>query len=139
MDARETAPLAATPRLFQDENGEPLKFFDAVVGGLSVGTPGTPRLLEDAHRRWGRANWAGLFDDAITLAEDGFPVSPRLAGMIERYADRLHRFAPTAAYFFPDGVGLAAGDTLMNPDYADTLRAMAEHCSDGFYVGPIAQ
>ena len=139
LDARETAPLAATPRLFQDENGEPLKFFDAVVGGLSVGTPGTPRLLEDAHRRWGRANWAGLFDDAITLAEDGFPVSPRLAGLVERDADRLQRFAPTAAYFFPDGVGLAAGDTLMNPDYADTLRALADHGADAFYSGPIAE
>ncbi len=139
LDARETAPLAATPRLFQDENGEPLKFFDAVVGGLSVGTPGTPRLLEDAHRRWGRANWAGLFDDAITLAEDGFPVSPRLAGLVERDADRLQRFAATAAYFFPDGVGLEAGDTLINPDYADTLRALADHGADAFYSGPIAE
>ena len=42
LDGRETAPLAATPTLFQDENGEPLGFFDAVVGGRSVGTPGTP-------------------------------------------------------------------------------------------------
>ena len=42
LDGRETAPLAATPRLFQDAAGEPLKFFDAVVGGRSVGVPGTP-------------------------------------------------------------------------------------------------
>ena len=72
LDGRETAPLAATPTLFQDENGEPLKFFDAVVGGLSVGTPGTPALLEEAHRRWGRASWPGLFADGIRLADEGF-------------------------------------------------------------------
>jgi gamma-glutamyltranspeptidase/glutathione hydrolase len=83
LDGRETAPLAATPTLFQDENGEPLKFFDAVVGGRSVGTPGTPALLEAAHRRWGRANWPSLFEPAIQLAEDGFAVSPRLAGLVE--------------------------------------------------------
>lgn len=61
LDGRETAPIAISPTVFQDENGEPPKFFDAVVGGLSVGTPGTPRLMEEAHRRWGRANWGGFF------------------------------------------------------------------------------
>ena len=53
LDGRETAPAAATPTLFQDEAGEPLKFFDAVIGGRSVGVPGTPRLLRDLHERWG--------------------------------------------------------------------------------------
>jgi gamma-glutamyltranspeptidase / glutathione hydrolase len=61
LDGRETAPLAATPRLFQDDRGAPLKFFDAVVGGLSVGTPGTPALMAEAHRRWGRTPWPSLF------------------------------------------------------------------------------
>ena len=49
LDGRETAPLAAIPTLFQDATGQPLAFFDAVVGGRSVGTPGTPALLADAH------------------------------------------------------------------------------------------
>ena len=79
LDGRETAPLNVTPQLFQTSDGEPLKFFDAVVGGLSVGTPGTPALMEEAHRRWGKANWGSLFDDAKRLARDGFEVSPRLA------------------------------------------------------------
>jgi len=81
LDGRETAPLAATPTMFQDENGERLSFFDAVVGGLSVGTPGTPKLMEDAHRRWGQSNWADLLTPAIDLAEAGFIVSPRLADL----------------------------------------------------------
>ncbi len=138
LDGRETAPLEANHRLFQDENGEPLKFFDAVVGGLSVGTPGTPALLEEAHRRWGRSPWPSLFADGITLADEGFLVSPRLASLVEKDAERLSRFPATAAYFLPDGAPLAQGQRLMNPDYAETLRVLASEGSAGFYGGEIA-
>ena len=138
LDARETAPLAATPTLFLDQDGKPLEFFDAVVGGRSVGTPGTPALLEELHRRWGRATWPTLLAPAIGLAEDGFEVSPRLAGMIEDDAERLGRFDSTAAYFLPEGAPLQAGTTLKNPDYADTLRQMAAKGAEAFYTGPIA-
>jgi len=139
LDGRETAPLKATPTLFQDEQGAPLEFFDAVVGGLSVGTPGTPQLMQEAHRRWGRANWHDLFDDAIALADGGFAVSPRLAEMVARDADRLARFQATADYFLPAGQPIAAGQVLTNPDYADTLRQIALHGADALYQGPIAE
>nr|WP_246043948.1 gamma-glutamyltransferase [Ruegeria sediminis] len=138
LDARETAPRAATPTLFHDENGEPLGFFDAVVGGLSVGTPGTPALLAEAHRRWGRSRWPDLFQDAIRLAEEGFTVSPRLAGLVEADAERLGRFPATAAYFLPDGKPIAEGDLLRNPAYAETLQVLAREGSAGFYGGDIA-
>lgn len=138
LDGRETAPREASPTLFQDENGEPLKFFDAVVGGLSVGTPGTPALLEEAHRRWGRSPWPGLFEDGIRLADEGFVVSPRLAGLIQADAERLARFPETANYFLPDGEPLAQGQRLTNPDYAETLRVLASEGAAGFYGGEIA-
>jgi len=138
LDGRETAPLAATPRLFQDETGEPLGFFDAVVGGRSVGTPGTPALLEAAHRKWGRANWGGLFTDAIRLAEQGFAVSPRMAASIAGDADRLSRFPATAAYFLPEGAPLEAGQVITNPPYAQVLQSMAAEGAEAFYSGPVA-
>lgn len=138
LDARETAPLTADPRYFLDEDGEPLAFWDAVVSGRSVGVPGTPRLLEDAHRRWGRANWPGLFADAIALAEEGFTVSPRLADSIAAGAGQLAVFMPTADYFLPGGTPLAAGARLTNPEYAGTLRQIAAHGADAFYTGAIA-
>ena len=139
LDGRETAPMAATPRLFLDEEGQPLEFMEAVVGGLSVGTPGTPALLEAAHRRWGRANWSGLFDDAIRLAEDGFTVSPRLASLVAGEGDALQADAATTDYFFPGGQPVAAGATLRNPDYAETLRLLAAEGADGFYGGKVAE
>jgi len=139
LDGRETAPLAATPRLFQDEAGEPLGFFDAVVGGLSVGTPATPALMETAHRRWGRLEWAGLFDEAIASAEDGFPVSARMAASVERDAERLAVFGPTREYFLPGGEPLAEGALIRNPAYAGTLRALARDGAGMFYAGPLAE
>ncbi|WP_410219063.1 gamma-glutamyltransferase [Paracoccus sp. (in: a-proteobacteria)] len=139
LDARETAPMAATPRLFQNENGEPLAFMEAVVGGRSVGTPGTPRLLEVAHRKWGRANWASLFQDGIRLAEDGFTISPRLATLVAGEGDALARYPATTEYFFPGGNPVAEGATLKNPAYAETLRALAAEGADAFYTGPVAQ
>lgn len=138
LDGRETAPLAATPRLFQDEAGQPLEFFDAVVGGRSVGTPGTPALMAEAHARWGRADWAGLFAGAIRLAEDGFAVSPRLAALIAEDAGRLSRFADTRDYFLPGGVPLKAGQIRRNPDYAETLRLLASEGAEAFYTGDMA-
>ncbi len=139
LDGRETAPMAATPRLFLDEEGAPLSFFDAVVGGRSVGVPGTPALLQAAHDRWGKAAWGGLFDPAISLAEQGFAVSPRLAELIAGDAGRLGRFPDTAAYFLPNGAPLAAGDMLSNQPYADVLRRIAQDGADVFYTSDIAQ
>jgi gamma-glutamyltranspeptidase/glutathione hydrolase len=138
LDGRETAPLAADPRYFLDAEGEPLDFQTAVVSGRSVGTPGTPRLMEEAHRRWGQANWRSLFDDAIELAEDGFTVSARLADSVAGAAETLAVFPATADYFLPGGAPLAAGDRLVNPDYADTLRQIAARGVAAFYTGEIA-
>ncbi len=139
LDGRETAPLAATPTLFQDETGAPLKFFDAVVGGRAVGTPGTPMLMADAHKRWGTADWAGLLQPAVDLAADGFAVSPRMADSIAADPDRLSRFPTTADYFFPNGTPLQAGEMLKNPAYANTLRTLQTQGTTGFYTGEIAQ
>ncbi|MDQ2091963.1 gamma-glutamyltransferase [Marimonas arenosa] len=139
LDGRETAPLAAGPTLFQDEAGAPLKFFDAVVGGRSVGVPGTPALMQKAHANWGRMDWAGLFVEAIRLAEEGFPVSARLAAMVNADRERLARDPETRRYFLPDGVAVAEGYLLRNPAYAETLRAMAGQGVGQFYSGQIAR
>lgn len=138
LDGRETAPLAATPRLFQDAAGEPLGFFDAVVGGRSVGVPGTPALLQQAHERWGRAEWSGLITPAIDLAQDGFSVSPRLAALVADDAERLGSSPDTAAYFLPGGVPVAEGAILKNAAYAESLRKFAADGAAPFYTGDIA-
>ena len=84
LDGRETAPLLINENVFQDINGNSLKFFDAVVGGKSVGTPGTPALLEMAYKKWGKTKWSLLFDDAINLSNNGFVISNKLSSSIKK-------------------------------------------------------
>jgi gamma-glutamyltranspeptidase/glutathione hydrolase len=139
LDGRETAPMAATPRLFQNANGERIKFWDAVVGGRSVGVPGTPALMEAAHKRWGQKAWKDLFLEAIDLAESGFSVSPRLAALIAGDADRLRQFSDTEAYFFQGGKPLVEGSRLTNLEYADVMRRMADEGARVIYSGDIAR
>ncbi|PQJ85074.1 gamma-glutamyltransferase [Aliivibrio sifiae] len=140
FDGRETAPLEVTPQLFQDDKGQPLKFYDAVVGGRSVGTPGTVKLMWDTHQKLGKLDWKTLFEPAIKLAMNGFTVSPRLAKLVDNDQEFLQRSAAAKAYFFnQDGSPIKAGQQLKNPDYAKTLQAISEQGAVAFYQGKIAQ
>jgi len=138
FDGRETAPATARADRFLGPDGAPLAFMDAVVGGRSVGVPGTLKVLALAHARHGRLPWARLFEPAIRLAEEGFPISPRLHDLVA--ADRaLARFEPARSYFYlPDGSAKPAGAVLRNPVFAETLRAIAAQGPAAFYQGRIA-
>ena len=138
-DGRETAPAAARGDLFL-RNGQPMPFLDAIIGGRAVGVPGVMRMLEGAHQAHGKLPWAELFAPAIRLAEEGFPVSPRLARLIAGFAEILRRDPGARALFFtPEGAPLAEGAVLRNAPLAATLRAIAERGADALHRGPIAQ
>ena len=139
LDGRETASRHVTPQLFQDSSGQPFEFFDAVIGGRSVGVPGTPALMLNAHKRWGKLDWSTLFQSAINLAEVGFKVSPRLSMLVARDAKHLIRFKRTSNYFYPDGKPIKVGNILKNLDYAETLRAIAADKGRSFYKGETAK
>ena len=138
LDGRETAPQFSKMTQFQNNNGDSKKFFDAVIGGLSVGTPGTPALMHETHNRWGKMNWASLFSYAIKLSEEGFTVSKKLETSIERDSDRLQKIVKTKNYFLPDGVGLKQKQIVINSAYARTLRKIANDGIEDFYNGSIA-
>ncbi|WP_425357180.1 gamma-glutamyltransferase [Vibrio tritonius] len=140
FDGRETAPLDAKPSLFLDEKGEPLKFYDAVVGGRSVGTPGVVKLLWETHQRYGKLPWEKLIEPIAKVAENGFKISPRLAQLIAGDQEKLSRYPDTRRYFFnADGSPKTEGTLLKNPEYAATLKAIAKGGADAFYHGKIAQ
>ncbi len=138
-DGRETAPAAADERLFLGPDGKPLPFYEAVVGGRSVGAPGTVRMLEMAHREHGRLPWAQLFQPAITLAEGGFRVSPRLHTLLRNDA-HLRKDRVAAAYFYrPDGEPREVGFLLRNPELGAVLRRIAAEGAQALHQGPVAQ
>lgn len=141
-DGRELAPAGATPTMFLDARGRAMPFLDAQASGRSIGTPLLISMLKLAHEDHGRLPWARLFEPAIRLAENGFAISPRLAGFIT-YAGgpggRLRADFTARAYFFDrQGNPLQVGDTLRNPEYAATLRAIAEQGPRALSEGPIA-
>ena len=137
-DGRETAPAAVNERLFVSPDGKPMGFKQALVGGRAVGVPGAVRMLEVAHRAQGRLPWAQLMQPAITLAEQGFAVSPRLHTQLADSPDLL-RDAQAAAYFYrANGQPHPVGHLLRNPALAEVLRRIAAHGSNALHTGPVA-
>ena len=142
FDGREVAPASTTPDHFM-KDGKPLGFLEAWQSGKAVGVPGQIALYKTSHEAAGKLEWDALFQPAIKLAEDGFEVSPRLAGLLAnprlRGAVRLDDLPASSEYFYPGGEPLPIGFIRTNPDYAATLSAIADSGPAAFYEGDIAQ
>ena len=141
-NGRETAPAGVTPEMFLDpETGEPLRYFDGIASGRSTGVPGAVVMLHKAHQDYGKLDWGEHFVSAISLAEDGFKVSPRMASITARMGRFVLNRDPNAkAYFFlEDGkTAIPEGFIRDNKPYAETLRAIAAN-PRALLEGPIAQ
>ncbi|MRV74153.1 gamma-glutamyltransferase [Duganella sp. FT92W] len=138
-DGRETAPMAATEKLFQGADGKAVSREAGIVGGRSTGAPGVLRMLEMAHKEHGKLPWAKLFEPAIRLASGGFAVSPRLHALLS-YDKYLARDPVAAAYFYDSNKKpWPVGHVLKNPELARTLKEIAEGGADAFYTGRIAR
>lgn len=126
-DGRETAPAAATESKPGPQSS-----------GRSIGVPGVVRMLAEVHAEHGETPWRDLLTPAMTLADNGFEVSPRLAIAIAEHIKGLARDPAAAGYFLnPDGTSKPSGSVLTNPDYAATLSRLAAD-PDAFYSGEIA-
>ncbi len=138
-DGRETAPAAVDERLLLDADGAPLAFEAATVGGRSVGVPGLLRMLELAHRDHGRLPWARLFEPAIALAEQGFPVGARLHALLQSDAALRRDPDARALYYGADGAPRPVGSLLRNPEYAAVLRELARSGAARLYEGRLGR
>lgn len=140
FDGRETAPSAATSNMFLDASGKFIGRRQAFSSGRSTGVPGLVRMLELAHEKYGSRPWSELFQSAITLSEEGFAVSRRLAAMLKASARSLGSAPDTSEYFYhQDGTPLGEGEILKNAQFAQALRLIADGGAKAFYEGPIAQ
>lgn len=141
IDYRETAPARATRDMFLGADGkpDPGRSRDSALG---IGVPGTvaglARALADHGS--GRFTLKELIAPAIALARDGFVVTDDLADTLPQELRRLARWPASAKVFtHPDGSALREGDTLVQPDLAATLDAIAAKGAEGFYQGEVAQ
>jgi len=135
IDYREIAPLAATRDMYLDANG---KLTDkSVEGHLSVGVPGAVAGLAAALEKYGTMSLSQVMQPAIRLARDGFVVDTSLASSIDRARALVTKYSPVTPYF-PNGEPIAAGERLVQPEFARTLQAIADSGAAAFYEGWIA-
>jgi len=139
LDARETAPAAATRDMFV-QKGVPQ---DASrLGPLAVATPGLVAGLAEALARFGTKPLPDAMAPAIHLAEEGFPISPRHARILEsvRSTGFAQRFPETARIQLPPpGQPITPGWRLVQPELAESLKTIAREGPDAFYRGAIAK
>jgi gamma-glutamyltranspeptidase/glutathione hydrolase len=136
IDYRETAPGAATPTMFEDD--------DRRHTCKMVGVPGTVRGLALAHQKYGKLPWRELVLPAAGLAKDGFEVDSELAGSINQVMEDLPKpprpdFAELRrVYAKPGGGPWKPGDRMILGDLAATLQRIATDGPDTFYAGIVA-
>jgi gamma-glutamyltranspeptidase/glutathione hydrolase len=137
VDARETAPAAATQEAYLLENGD-FNRDRATTGPWSAGIPGLPAALVHVSEKYGNLPLEKSLAPAIRIAKEGFPVYGR---MVRGYAAKgkvMERYPGTRAVYLPDGKPFAEGDIFRQPDLAHTLELLAEKGFDGFYRGETA-
>lgn len=138
IDFRETAPLAAHPEMFLDEDGRysPERHH---MSHLAVGVPGTVAGFALAHERYGTADWRALVQPAVDLAANGFIVPDGLARSLAAILPEFRRYPASVAAYSKNGVPYQTGDTMRLPDLARTLERIRDHGRDGFYRGETAR
>jgi gamma-glutamyltranspeptidase/glutathione hydrolase len=126
------APAAASIDWFEQQGIAALP--DTSPHGVTV--PGAVAAWEALLTAHGRKGLDELLQPAIRFAEEGYPVTPRVAHDWERNVEKLR--ATGAAVFLPGGAAPAPGDRFVQPQLAATLRAIARDGARAFYEGPIA-
>lgn len=138
LDARETAPSAASVSRYLDARGQPLPRA-TTEGARAAAIPGLPAALVHLARHYGRLPLARTLAPAIAFARDGFPVDERYRTMAKVRFACLHGQEEAAAQFLDDGAVPAAGTRLRQPALARTLESLARQGRSGFYRGPVAR
>ncbi len=138
IDFRETAPLAATPDMYLDKQGNVIPDL-GTRGYLAVGVPGTVAGLEYARAKYGTLPREKLIAAAVRLAAEGFQLDQGDVDMLHEATEDFRNDAPSAAIFLDGGKPLAAGARLVQRDLARTLRNISARGTGGFYQGETAR
>jgi gamma-glutamyltranspeptidase/glutathione hydrolase len=136
IDARETAPEAATPAQYLLENGE-FNRDRAINGPWSAGIPGLPAAFVHLAERYGKLPLKTSLAPAIRIARDGFPVYARMARGYAQRREVMERYPGTRAVYLAGGKPIAEGDVFRQPDLSRTLQQLADKGFDGFYRGEV--
>src|SRR5258707_1083351 len=136
VDFREVAPGTATHDMYLDASGKPTR--DSVEGWRSAAVPGMVRGMEMALTKYGARSWADNIAPSIELAGKGIPVSYALAASLK--GSKSLASSPESKHTFQkDGAFFQIGDTLVQPELAQTLTRIAKNGPNEFYEGETAR
>jgi gamma-glutamyltranspeptidase/glutathione hydrolase len=136
IDFRERAPEKSSRNMYLDAKGDLTK--DSIEGWRSTGVPGTVRGFEIAVSRYGKRKWAENVAPAVELASKGFPVSYALAQGLK--GSRSLASSPESKRIFQkNGAFYDVGETLAQPELAQTLDRISKNGPDEFYEGETAK
>jgi gamma-glutamyltranspeptidase/glutathione hydrolase len=138
FDYREVAPGKASRDMYIKPDGTLDKEL-SVIGYKAVAVPGTIAGLELALKTYGKLKLADVLAPALRLAEDGFPVSEKLARQLSGERSELQEFNVSRRIFLNDGKMFHPGDTFKQPELAATLKRIAKNGAAEFYRGETAQ
>lgn len=124
LDARETAPAAATPQAFLDKQGN-LDRDRSVNGAWSAGIPGLPAALVELSAKHGKLPLSASLQPAIRIAREGFPVYDRMAKGYASRREVMERYPGTREVYLRNGKPIASGDLFKQPELAQTLERLA--------------
>jgi len=136
LDFREKAPAAASRNMYLDSLQQPI-VDKSLFGTLAAGVPGSVAGLYEAHQKYGKLKWAELIEPSVMLAQEGFKLTEKQAGELNRLHDRLLSLNPRGTALLKDG-DWQAGDQLVQTELAHTLRLIRDQGRDGFYQGAVA-
>jgi gamma-glutamyltranspeptidase/glutathione hydrolase len=136
LDFREKAPLAATPDMYLDAQGEVIEGA-STLGHRAVAVPGTVAGLEFARSRYGTRPRAALIAPAIRLARQGYVLEQGDVDLLLTSTDDFRKDPATAAIFLNRGEPYAIGQKLVQKNLAATLQSISLQGQRGFYQGPV--
>ena len=136
IDFRERAPEKASRNMYLDAKGELTR--DSVEGWRSSGVPGTVRGFEMALSKYGKRKWAENMAPALELASKGFPVSYALSESLKG-SKSLATSPESKRIFQKSGAFYEVGETLAQPELAQTLERISRNGPAEFYEGETAK
>ena len=135
LDYRERAPINSTSDMYLDENMEIIEGL-SMIGGLSVGVPGTIAGIFEAHERYGTLTINELISPVIELAKKGVIVTEKQKNRIEENRKYFKLVNKSKILFDND---FNTNDTIKFPNLASTLERIMEYGRDEFYKGETAK
>ena len=139
IDYREMAPLKAAPDMYKLTPQGKVVDEEITVGHKAVAIPGTLAGLTSALSKYGTMSLKDILAPSIQLAEEGYPVSKTLNGLMKENYDKISQFPAAARIYLKDGLPYEIGDRIYLKDLAQTYRLIAAKGPDVFYRGEIAE